>query len=379
MLIIKDKETISKHLDIVEKALPGKTTLPILNNIFVEKNNDDLTFLSTNLEIGVRSSLKLESDELSEEESSIEQVLIPAKIIPIIKHLPSNKKVEINIDKDSYSVGIKGGESQFQLKGINAEEYPVFKEEEPQKKPLILKERDLKETIRRTVFATSSDEGRPAFTGVLVLMENNKLSFIASDTYRLVMQNIEIEKWEYEEEKFLIPARSLRDLMKLLRDSEEEVYIYPIEKQLVFSFNHIFFYTRLLEDNFPDFRKIIPTSHLSRIIVDKENFEEIISRASLLSDNISKVVKLQLKENVLYVSATSEIGKMEENITLEAKEGDDIDILLNVRFLMDVLKVVETQNIEIKFNGREAPTILRPEKEEEFLYLVLPIKVEQPL
>ncbi len=379
MLFFKDKETLANHLDIVEKALPGKTTLPILNNIFVEKNNDNLTFLSTNLEIGVRSSMKLDNEEESKKESSKEQVLIPAKIIPIVKHLPSNEKVEINIDKDSYSVGIKGGESQFYLKGINAEEYPVFKEEEPSKKPLILKEKELKETIRRTIFATSSDEGRPAFTGVLVLMENNSLSFIASDTYRLVMQSMEIEKWEYEEEKFLIPARSLRELMKLLRDSDDEVYIYPLEKQLVFSFNHIFFYTRLLEDNFPDFRKVIPASCVTKAIVDKEKFEEIIRRASLLSDNISKVVKLQLKENVIYVSVSSEIGKMEENITLEEKEGEEIDILLNVRFLMDVLKIVETQNIEIKFNGREAPTILRPEKEEDFIYLVLPIKVEQPL
>ncbi len=378
MFLKKDKQSLHKQLDIAEKALPGKTTMPLLQNIFMEKDSDKLTLMATNLEIGIKSNLKLDGELEDSEEAELEQILIPAKIIDIVKHLPE-QEVKIKVDAENYNIHIQSGEAKFNLKGINAEEYPVFAEQEPEKKPLKLKEKELKESIRRTIFATSSDEGRPAFTGLLISIEGQSLNFIASDTYRLVIEEKEIEEWGYEENKFLVPARSLRELSKLLGDDEDEVWIYPVDKQLIFSFKDIFFFTRLLEDKFPDFRKVIPSEHTTRITVEKELFEDLVSRAALLSDNISRAMKLKLEDQELMITSSSEMGKMEEGMPVKEQEGEDIEILLNVKFVMDILRVLDCEEIEIKFSGREAPTIMRPAQEDNYLYLVLPIKVEQPM
>ena len=378
MFLKKDKQSLHKQLDISEKALPGKTTMPLLQNIFMEKDNDKLTLMTTNLEIGIKSSFKLDGGLEDSEESGPEQILIPAKIIDIVKHLPE-QEVEIKVDEEDYNIHIRSGEAKFNLKGINAEEYPVFAEQEPENKPLKLREKDLKEIIRKTIFATSSDEGRPAFTGLLFSIEGQSLNLIASDTYRLVIEEREIEEWGYEENKFLVPARSLRELSKLLSDDEDEVWIYPVDKQLIFYFKDIFFFARLLEDKFPDFRKVIPSEHTTRITVEKELLEDLVSRASLLSDNISRAMKLKLEDQRLLVTTSSEMGKMEEGMPVKEQEGEDIEILLNVKFVMDVLRVLDCEEIEIKFSGREAPTIIRPAREDTYLYLVLPIKVEQPM
>lgn len=382
MLLKNHKEVLSRHLETVEKALPGKTTMPILNNIFLERNNGNLIFMSTNMEIGIRSIMTEETQEFtteSDKNPEKETVLIPSKIIDIIRHLPAEREIEINIDGESYNIEISNGESKFNLKGINAEEYPVFEEQKPEKKPLVLKEKQLRNMIRKTVFAASTDESRPAFTGVLFLMEDNRLSLIASDTYRLVMEEKEIEPWEYEINQFLIPSKSLKELLKLLSNDDGEVVIFPVDNQLVFSFGHVLFVSRLLEDKFPDFRKVIPADILTKIIINKDLFEDIMARAALLSDNLSKGTRLILKDDILQVTASSEQGKMEEDMALVNKEGEDVNILLNIKFLTDVLKVVESENIEIEFSGQEAPAIIRPENEKNYLYLVLPIKVEQPL
>ncbi|NLI70259.1 MAG: DNA polymerase III subunit beta [Firmicutes bacterium] len=383
MIIKYFQESLSKHLEVVEKALPGKTTLPVLNNILVQKKGNELTFVATNLEIGIRTTLGVEEQQVQLEpadDGSLNEVLMPAKIIDIIRHLPKNHEVEINVDEQTCNIDIRGGESKFNLKGVMADEFPDVEEKKNQKKPLTLKETELKKMIRNTIFATSTEEARPAFTGVLFAVEGGKLNLIASDTYRLAVEEREVDPWEYEGSDYLVPARALRELSKLLMDDEEgDVLIYPQDNQLIFSFRHVYFITRLIEEKFPDFRRVIPTEVISKIKLNRADFEEIIGRASLVCDNLSRAVGLKLKENMLQVKASSAWGKMEEEMPVHSKEGEDIEILLNVKFLADIFKLGESENVEIEFSGREAPMIIRPENSKEFLYLVLPIKIEKTL
>ncbi|NLZ27982.1 MAG: DNA polymerase III subunit beta [Firmicutes bacterium] len=387
MIIKYFQESLSKHFEVVEKALPGKTTtLPVLNNILVQKKGNELTFVATNLEIGIRTTLGIEEQQVQIEpagDSSLDQVLMPAKIIDIIRHLPRNHEVEIDVDEQTYNIDIKGGDSKFNLKGVVAEDFPDVEEKKYQKKPLTLKESELKKMIRNTIFATSGDESRPAFNGVLFAVKGGKLNLLASDTYRLAIEEKEVDPWEYEGIDYLVPARALRELSKLLKDDEEgDVVIYPQDNQLIFSFRHVYFITRLIEEKFPDFRRVIPTGVISKIKLNRADFEEIIGRASLVCDNLNRAVGLKLKESILQVKASSEWGKMEEEMPVHSKEGEDMEILLNVKFLADISKLSESENIEnleIEFSGREAPVIIRPENSKEFLYLVLPIKIEKPL
>ncbi len=399
MLLKYPKTSFLKHLEIVEKGIPVKAVIPVTANIYLEKDKGLLTFMANNLEIGIKSTMDISENMTTEQavekkdvennlidvhitaenEEEAEKYLLPVKFVEIIKHLPEKRDISVNIHKETKMVEIKSGDAHFKLKGINADDYPLVKEKAPDKKPLILKEKELKEIIKHTVFSTSTDEGRPAFTGVLFLFENEKLNIIASDTYRMVVEERESHTWDYDINKFLVPAKSLRELQKILKDDEGEVMIYPLDNQLVFSFSHVYFVTRLLQDNYPDFRRVLPSSFLTKIVVDKDILEDIVGRASLVCDSESNAIRVKVSDDMVKVKASSEQGNMEDELKAVVKEGEDIDILMNVKFLGDVLKVLNSDTIIIEFSGKEAPCVIRPSTESGFLYLVLPIKVEKPL
>jgi len=367
MKILESKDNLCRHLDIVEKALPGKTTMPMLNYIFLKTYPGQLVFLSTNLEIGVRSVYHTSlEDEIA--------VLIPPRFIDIIKNLPpGNLKIEIN--PDNYQIDIKSSHSHFKLNGVNSEEYPAFSESSPTGQPLVLKGENLKRLIKKNIFAVSQDESRPAFTGILLTIKDNKLTLTTSDTYRLVLKEFSIESWDFKDGDFLIPARALRELMKLV-DEDMEVSIFPQDNQLAFAFGNVFFFSRLIDDTFPEVKGVIPQQTVTKCLVNNSNLESAINRASLLVDPQTQALQINVSGNELEVKVSSKLGHMEEKVSLISQEGENISIFLNTRFLMDILKVTEEENLEMHFSGLEAPCIIRPEKEEDYLYLVLPIKME---
>lgn len=370
MLIKEKKELLFKQLDIVEKGLPGKTTMSILNNILLECHESQITFISSNLEIGIKSTFYTQGStgELS--------ILIPSKIIDIVKSLPDDQEVEIEIDPDSSNITIKGGSSLFNLQGINTGEYPSFLENIPEGDPLILKESVLKDIIRKTVFGVSHDESRPAFTGVLFSIDEEKklLTVTSSDTYRLMFKSESIFPWGYGSGNYLVPAKALRELMKILEE-DEDVKIFPAGNHLVFLFKNIFFFSRLLEERFPDVTGVIPETMNIKLMVDRKELEGALNRASLVVEGNLPGVKISVKENFMEVSSGSEIGKMQEQVKIVNKEGTNLDIYLNIKFLSDVFKIIDTKNIIIEFIASEAPCIIRPEGDEKYLYLVLPIKM----
>lgn len=369
MLIKEIKELLYKQFDIVEKALPGKTIQPILNNILWESSGNQVTLVTTNFEIGIRTvyTPRIEIDRGS--------VLIPGKIIDIMRSLPEKQEVEIHIDRESFKISINCGASRFNLQGSGSEDYPDFPEKISEKDPLKIKENILKDLIRKTIFGVSGDESRPAFTGVLFSIKQDSLTVTASDTYRLIIKEKNIIPWGYGNGEYLIPARALRELQKILGDTDEEVIIFPADNQIVFSFKNIFFSSRLLEEKFPDVSGVIPEKMKIKILVDKTELEAALNRASLLVEGNLQVVKFALKGGILEVSAYSEIGRMEEQIEITEKEGEDLDIYLNIRFISDVLKIIDTQRVVIELLGNESPCIIKPASEDNYMYLVLPIKM----
>ncbi len=412
MIIKINTELLKKQLDLVEKCLPKTTNMPVLKNIYFENYDGKLTFMSNDLETGIRCSTQIEKPEQeslsirileddSREKSSDEaegglfesndspdpedgvmeipwngKVLLAPRITDIVRHMRSNE-MEIVIMPDSYKVKVTGGQSKFDLTGAPVDDYPLLPEHQPEKKPLVIKSGELKEIIRQTVFAISTDATRPAFSGVLFDFMDNKLKVVASDTYRLTMKNKQIENWEYDDNKVLVPGKSLKELLRILDDDEMPVEIYPASKQLIFKFAETYFYTRLLEDKFPDFTRVIPTDFVANIIVNRKEFSYLIERAMLLSNDGNQTAIISVKELEMNIRAVSDIGRMEESISLIEKEGQDIEILLNVRFIMDVLKVLDNERICFYFGGSEAPCIIRPENDDNFLYLVLPIKMDK--
>jgi len=372
-LIIKDKkENLNKQLDIVEKALPGKTTMPLLNNIFLHLLPDKITFLTTNLEIGVRSTYNNQGGlELENQEGSL---LLPPRIIDIIRNLP-REDVEIDINLESLKMEVRSGSASFKISGITPEEYPFFIEKEVPDNFMQFRGKDLKDLIKKTIFAVSKDESRPVFHGVLFSIKEGNLSVIASDTYRLVIKEMALEQWKAGDAEFLIPGRALRELVKLL-DDDSQVYVFPYENQLAFSFNGIFFFSRLIDEKFPEVKGVIPRESVLECTVNRELLEDTLNRASLVVDQDTQAGKISISGEEMVINTVSTTGQMEEKLSLLNKDGEDMEIYLNVKFLLEVLKVMHKENVLMVFSGKESPCIMKQEEDDSYLYLVLPIKME---
>jgi len=367
MKIVESKGVLNKHLDIVEKALPGKTTMPLLNHIYVESYDGQLIFITNNLEIGIKSVYLTEIEEEG-------NVLIPSRIIDVVKNLPEGE-LEIDIDSVNFQIEIKSNNSNFKLTGMVTDEYPAISEASPSGQPMVFKGSLLKRILRKNLFAVSHDESRPAFTGVLFSIRQSKMQLISSDTFRLVLKEIPLEGWDFGDRDFLVPARALRELIKLV-DDDAEVSVFPHDNQLAFSFNHVFFSSRLIDDKFPEIKGIIPEDTSTMCKVEKNMLEKSVVRASLVMDSSTQAVELNISNGELNINSSSSLGALEEKIQLIEHEGDNISIVLNARFLMDILKVTEEENVELNFGGNNAPCIIRPENEDDYVYLVLPIKKE---
>ncbi len=355
-------------LEIAEKALPIRSSLPFLNNIFLEVGAQNIDFFATNLEMSVRISMSHSSG------NNQGKILLPPKIVDIIRYFP-HPEVTIDLDWDNYHIKVHGEKSNFNLLGVDAEDYPIsaFDLENKEKLVMPLNQDVLKNTFKSVIFAASSDETKPAFNGIFFIFNGNTLKLNSSDTYRLVVKSLNDDKWQFDHCNCLVPSRVLRELLRILDDDDSEVTVKLGEKLLSFAFEDIVFNSRLLEEKYPDVGGVIPASFKTRVIIDRRKFEQTINRAALLAEGKNMAVNLVLYGDLLEAKVISQHGTMEEQIPV-SREGEDIDIFVNTRYVLDVLKSLDENNIIIDFHGKAGPVIFRLVDDNSYLYLVLPIK-----
>ncbi len=380
MFFYSNQNDLLESLLIVEKGIPSKTTMQVLDGIFLEAKNGNLIFCSNNLEMGITAVL----DKVRIEEEG--SVILPGKFIDILKQLP-DKELEIKMDNEDLRVEIKSGKAHFFLYGMNAEEFPyITKEEEWQGwNRLYFSAEKLRDLLTKVTFAVSQDEGKPTFRGVLMEFDNeSKLVILASDTFRLA--RVERHFIDFKDTgpfRLLVPGKTFMEISKILDISTEQVKCFFNENEMVMVYKNFIFSSRLLENKFPDLSGVFPSSFETRIKVNKELLEKMLQRAVLLAQGFNQMVSLKIKDKILGVKAGSEIGRMDEELQLEEQEGADLDeILLNARYILEAFRVVEDKIVELEFNGSLGPCILKTTKEieenpMEYKYLVLPIKIEK--
>ena len=365
MKIQIQKNEFNSYLNIVEKALPIRSTIPAINNILLQSDNNKLTLTATNLELAIKVTIPFEGEAGA--------ILLPSKIVDIVRYLPETD-ASLDLNWETFRINIESGPSNFLLNGSDPADYPLIEEISLPEGAFKIKTSTLKQVLREVVFAVSTEESRPAFNGVLFEFKENGITLTASDTYRLVIREITGYSCSFEKQRYLIPAKSLRELMKVLDEDAENVSIFPDREQLVFYFNNIHFMTRVLNEKYPDVRGVIPKQYQTRIKVERKPLEETISRATLLAEGINQVIQLEIADQQIKVKVSSQLGSMEETLPT-AQEGDPLAIYVNSRFILDILKVVEEKELFIDLHGKEGPIIFRIPDDENFLYLVLPIKM----
>ena len=358
---------LSSCLEIVEKALPVRTTTPVINNILLDIQHNELILSATNYEIFINVSLKHESDESG-------KVLLPPKIVDIIRYFPTDE-VEIDINSENYRLDIHGGTARFNLYGSSYEDFPVdtFLNQGKPPENFTIELTKLKKMLKEVIFAASTEETRPAFNGILFTFSGNKVILTASDTYRLVVNEITDPSWSFNESKCLVPAKALREFLRILDESHIEAIIGHKDSYFSITFGNIFFASRLLEEKYPDVSGVIPHDYKTRVEIDRKSLESTISRASLLAQGKNQAVNMLVKEGKLEVKVSSQEGSMEEVIPVEY-EGEEVDLFVNSRFVLDILKIIDSDKIIIEFHGDGGPLVFRFDNNRDYLYLVLPIK-----
>ncbi len=378
MHILADKNILLESLNTVQKSVPFKSTIPAAKGILVAVKGSELTLIGNNLEMSIKAiSTNLQVFKEGE-------VVLPVEFIEVLKQSPE-EKIEIRINKDDFRAEITSGQAKFILYGMNPEDFPLVGfENPPDAEKIVYPAQELKSMLKKVTFAVSQDEGKPSFKGVLFEIDAERnIFFIASDTYRLAHLKTTQNNKDLQPLRLLIPGKSLNEVLKIIDDSREVVEFAYSESDIIFYYKQFIIYSRLLENRFPNLSSIFPAACTTKIKINTRLLEEAVGRALLLAGGYNHMISLHITADTLKIYSGSEVGRMNEKLPLSAKEGDDLpEIMLNARYFLDPLRIIEEEYVEIDFNGAYGPCIFNYREAVEdgilnYRYLVLPIKIDK--
>jgi DNA polymerase-3 subunit beta len=358
------------------KAVSSRTTIPILTGIKIVATSEGVTLTGSDSDISIESFIPAEEDgnEIVEILQSGSVVLQARFFSEIVKKLPMDI-VEIEVG-NNHSTVIRSGKAEFNVNGLDAEEYPhlpQIEEENIFKIPTDL----LKAMVRQTVFAVSTSETRPILTGVNWKLENGELVCIATDSHRLALRKAMINTENQISYNVVIPGKSLSELSKILDDTSDLIEIVITENQVLFKAKNLLFFSRLLDGNYPDTSRLIPFESKTNMTINSKDFLQAIDRASLLAKEArNNVVKLStLTEGMIEISSNSpEIGKVSEEIQVAEMQGEELKISFSAKYVMDALKALEGTEINVNFTGAMRPFLIRTTHDDSMLQLILPVR-----
>jgi DNA polymerase-3 subunit beta len=360
MKFVIQKDRLVQSVQDVMKAVSSRTTIPILTGIKIVATEEGVTLTGSDSDISIESFIPTEENgkEIVEIKQTGSIVLQARFFGEIVKKLPK-ESVEIEVLGHHMTV-IRSGKAEFNLNGLDAEEYPHLPQVEEHNSFRVPTDL-LKTMIRQTVFSVSTSETRPILTGVNWKLENRELTCIATDSsYNVV-----------------IPGKSLNELSKILADTSDEIEIVITESQVLFKAENLLFFSRLLDGNYPDTTRLIPAESKTDMVLNTREFLQAIDRASLLAkEGRNNVVKFStLEEGIVEVSSnTPEIGKVIEEVQTQEITGEELKISFSAKYMMDALKALEGTEIKISFTGAMRPFLIRTPEDDSILQLILPVR-----
>lgn len=373
MRFISLQENLKKGLNIVGHVSSKNINLPILNNILIKAESGNIELVSTNLEIGITYQVrgKIEVDG---------QFTVDSKLIgEYVNLLSSGEKVKIE-EKDN-ELKVECGNYKTKIKGEAAKEFPLIPTL-PKQGYYSCKSSELKKALNSVSFAVSNNENRVELSGVLFAFEDNKLSLVATDSYRLAEKEIKINSQGMEgEQKVIVPGKTVQELMRVLNNLEAgelindlELKFYLSENQILFVVDSVELISRLINGHYPDYQQIIPVKSQTNVLVEKSEIIRAVKAAALFSKTGINDVTLLFLKNKIMVSAFSGASG-ESQIELEAGiSGSDNEITINYRYLLDGLNNIEGEMIKLDIVNNSTPCVLKSEKGDDYIYIVMPIR-----
>lgn len=358
-----------KALAIVEKSVSNRSSLPILENVFLKVSQNTLTLTGNDLEIGIKHELPLASVEAEG------MVLVNAKtLINIVSKLP-HEPIHFE-SNDQFKVAIKTQSVSFDINGVDPKEYPAFPDIEAGQ-ALSLPAGNLKDLIRKTIFSVSFDETKQFLNGILMSLSNQELAFVATDGYRLAIRTQKLDGVDGTVSA-IVPFKAMNELLKIVQGSSEEepIKINISKNQVAFSKPGFLLVSRVIQGQFPDYRQVLPSELANQISIPRRAFIEASERANIIAQGANNVVRLIFKETDLTLKAIAAgLGEFKENLTLSRIKGqDEKTIAFNVRLLLDVMKILDEDDVVVSFNTELSPSTIKPAGDDDFTYIVMPIR-----
>lgn len=364
MIFICEKQKLLDAILITQKAITGKSTMPLLEGIYINAEKEGVTLIGSDMDISIQT--KIDADVLEEG-----KVVIDSKIFgEIIRKLP-NSEVKIEILQND-TVQITCEKSVFNVVYMNADDYPSLPDIDSNNS-LDFPQNILKNMIKGTSFAIAQDEARPILQGILFQIKEKQLHLVALDGYRLAIRSEYVDN--ESEMEVVIPGKTLNEVSKILEDTDELVSIHFTTNHILFDLGSTKIISRLLEGNFVNYKSLLPQEHKILVSVNKQQLQNGIERASLMAkEGNSYLIKLDIKGDTIIITSNSQLGKVREEVSVEL-QGDDIEIAFNSRYLIDVLKNLEDDTIYMEMTSSVSPCVIRSEQSNNYKYLVLPVRI----
>ncbi len=367
------QENLAKGISIVSRVVASRTTLPVLSNILISAEDNGVRLSATNLEQGITVWI---SANVSEEGSTT----VPARTFSdLINTLPQDR-VDLDLDEKTQSLNIRCGAFNNDVKCISAEEFPILPQADMEH-AVEMNVIDLKQMIAQVAFAAASDDTRPILTGVEVKIEDGQVTFAAADGYRLAVRTGNLSNADSGSINAIVPAKALQELARIAGDQENPVVMTlpPGRNQVIFKLENIEMVSQLIEGNFPDYRQLIPSSSSTRTVVSTAQFLTACKAANIFARDSAGTTRIKItpgddtQPGIMQVVAQSaETGKGESVVDANV-EGDAIEIGFNVKYLVDLLNIVDTPNVILETSAPAKPGVIRAAGREDFVSVIMPM------
>ena len=367
MKIICSKSSLLKSVSISLKAVPSKTTMPILECILMDATTNQIKFTTNDMDLGIETIV----DGIIEEKG---MVALDAKIFyEIIRRLPDND-ITIKTD-DKYTATITCEKAKFNIPGKSGEDFaylPMIEKDES----LTISQYTLKEMIRQTIFSIAVNENNKLMTGELFEIKDNCLKVVSLDGHRIAIRKMPLKK-EYSDRKVVVPGKTLSEVSKILSgEVDDQVSIYFTKNHILFEFDQTMVVSRLIEGEYFRIDQMLSSDYETKLKINRKEFLDCIDRATLLVREVDKKpIIINITDDDMELRIDSAMGSMNEEIDIE-KEGKDIMIGFNPKFLIDALRVIDDETVTIYLVNPKAPCFIRDD-EENYTYLILPVNINQ--
>ena len=363
MKIVCSKSSLLTGVQTVSKAVPNKTTMSILECILVDTTDGEIKLTANDMELGIETVIQGEIVEKG-------TIALDAKIfLDIVRKLPDND-ITIVTD-DSFKTSITCEKAKFNIIGKSGEDFSYLPEIE-KNDCIVVSQFTLKEVVRQTIFSIADNENNKLMTGELFEIENDILKVVSLDGHRISIRKIGLKN-SYDKRKVVVPGKTLSEISKILSgDMDKDVHIFFTDKHVLFEFDDTVVVSRLIEGEYFKIEQMLSSDYETKIIMNKKELLNCIDRATLLvKEGDKKPVIIDVRDTSMQLKMNSTVGSMDEEIDIE-KEGKDIKIGFNPKFLIDALRVIEDEEIVIYMVNPKAPCFIKDEKE-TYIYMILPV------